>query len=467
MGVRVPPPAQNLQIMNITKEVIADNNELLRIKLKPEDYTPVINKEIRKTAKTVRIPGFRPGHVPEQLVRSRYGKAILVDEINRMVIDALYKYFEDNKMDVIGQPLPVHSENGKNSFDNPGDFEFTFEIGLKPKFMIPLPPKKAVNFYVIKVSESEVDKEIEKLQERHGEVTNPETADENCYLQIAFTSSDQNGNPEETPVQSTAWIKADAIKDNTIRTKILALKKGESITINLLHAAGSFAEVSALINKKIEEVENRSPFYRIELKVIEKTIPAELNQELFDKIYGKDVVTNVESLREKIAEAIAREYRAESEHKFHHDIKDVLVEECNISLPDSFLKKWIAGNSEKPISPEDIEKHYRHYAYDMKWMLIRNQLTAQHNITVTEEELKNYARHYVMRMFIQYGLTNLDNVNPEPMAERYLNDEKNRQEAENNLIERKVFELLALKVDKKEKEVTLDEFIEIVKNHHH
>lgn len=453
--------------MNITKEVIADNNELLRIQLKPEDYNPVINKEIKKTAKTVQIPGFRPGHVPEQLVRSRYGKAILVDEVNRMVIDALYKYFEDNKMDVIGQPLPVHSENGKNSFDNPGDFEFTFEIGLKPKFEIPLPPKKAVDFFVIKVNENEINKEMERLRERYGEVTNPETADEQCYLQFAFTSSDENGNAEENPVQSTAWIKADAIKDNTIRNKILALKKGESITVNLLQAAGSFAEVSALINKKMEEIENRSPFYHAELKVIEKTIPAELNQELFDKIYGKDVVTNVESLREKISEAIAREYRSESEHKFHHDIKDVLVDECNITLPDSFLKKWIAGNSEKPVSPDDIEKHYRHYAYDMKWMLIRNELTATNNITVTEEELKNYARHYVMRMFMQYGLTSFDNVNLEPMADRYLQDEKNRNDAENNLIERKVFELLAQKVNKNEKQVTLDEFLEIVKNHHH
>lgn len=453
--------------MNITKEVIAENNELLRIQLKPEDYTPVINKEIKKTAKTVQIPGFRPGHVPEQLVRSRYGKAILVDEVNRMVIDALYKYFEDNKMDVIGQPLPVHSGNGKNSFDNPGDFEFAFEIGLKPKFEIPLPPKKAIDFYVIKVSDTEIEKEIERLQERHGEVTNPETADEQCYLQIAFTSSDEDGNAEENPVQSTAWIKPDAIKDNDLRNKVLALKKGESITINLLQAAGSYAEMSSLINKKIEEIENRSPFYQAEVKVIEKTIPAELNQELFDKIYGKDVVTNVESLREKVSQAIAREYRSESEHKFHHDIKDVLVDECNISLPDSFLKKWIAGNSEKPISPDDIEKHYRHYAYDMKWMLIRNELSAQNNITVTEEELKNYARHYVMRMFIQYGLTNFDNVNLEPMAERYLNDEKNRQDAESNLIERKVFELLSQKVNKNEKEVTLDEFLEIVRNHHH
>jgi trigger factor len=453
--------------MNITKEVISDYNELVRIHLKPEDYTPVISKEIKKTARTIQIPGFRPGHVPEQLVRSRYGKAILVEEVNKMVIDALYKYFEDNKMDVLGQPLPVHSGNGKNSFDNPGDFEFAFEIGLKPQFSIPMPPKKTVDYYVIKVSDSEVDKEIERLQERHGEVTHPEQADEQCYLQMSFTSCDENGKPEENSLQSTAWIKPDAIKDNAIRNKILALRKGESITVNLKEAAGSAAGVSALINKKIEEVENHSPYYHAEMKLIEKTIPAELNQELFDKIYGKDAVTDVAAMREKIKEAIAREYRSESEHKFHHDIKDVLVEECNITLPDSFLKKWIAGNSEKPIAAEDIEKHYRHYAYDMKWMLIRNELTAQNGITVSEEELKNYARHYVMRMFIQYGITQFDQINLEPMAEKYLKDEKNRSDAENNLLERKVFEWVSAKVKRKEKEVTLDEFLEIVRNHHH
>jgi trigger factor len=453
--------------MNITQETIADNNALLRIQLKPEDYNPSLNKEIKKAARTAQIPGFRPGHVPEQIIRNRFGKALLVDEVNRIVIDALYKYFEDNKLEVIGQPLPVHSDNAKNSFDNPGDFEFAFEIGLKPKFEITLPPKKKIDFYVIKVSDTEVDNEIKRLREKFGEITNPEMADEECYLQITFTSCDENGIAENNPVESTVWIKPDSIQDASVRNKIMTLKKGESSTFNMLQATGSWAQLSSLLNKKIEEIEKRSPFYHAVVKVIEKTLPAELNQEFFDKIYGKDVVTSAEAFREKIAESLAREYRTESEHKFHHDIKDVLVEECKISLPDGFLKKWISTNSEKPISPDDLEKHYHLYAYDMKWMLIRNKLIADNNITVTDEELKNYARHYVMRIFVQYGLNNFDNANLETMAERYLSSEKNRADAENNLMERKVFELLSQRVNKVEKQVTLDEFLEIVRNHHH
>jgi trigger factor len=453
--------------MNITKEVIAHNNELVRIYLKPDDYLPSFNKEIKKAARTIRVPGFRPGHVPEKLIRNRYGKAILTDEINRLVIDALYRYLQENKIEIIGQPLAVPAGNGLNNFDEPGDFEFAFEIGLRPQFEIPLPVADPPVFYTIRITDERIEKEIEALRYQYGQVIHPEAADEECYLHLTLVACDEQGQTTPDGYQTTTWVKASAFSHEQSRKKILSLRKGESMIVNLAESAGSEEKAAAMLNIQKEALQNLSPWFRMDIKEIEKNQPADINQELFDKIFGKDAVTDIESFRQKIAERLNGRYRLESEYKFHHDIKDRLIRDCQVILPDAFLKKWIARNSEHPLSDEDIEKQYPRYAYDLKWALIRNKLIDQFGITVSREELKSYARHHVMQMLAGYGIRQFDNINLDSMAERYLNDEKKLSEAETNLKERKLFELLARQVDKKVQEVTVEEFTEIIRKHRH
>ncbi|MCC6383722.1 MAG: hypothetical protein LC117_01275 [Bacteroidia bacterium] len=453
--------------MNITKETIADNTDIIRIELKPEDYTSLVNKEIKKTARTIQIKGFRQGHVPETIVRNRYGRAILTDEINKLVTDSLYKYFEDNKIEIFGQPLPVDSENATNNFEQPGDFKFAFEIGIRPDFTVNISPSKEVESYSIKVGSAEVEKAIEDMKMRHGEITHPQSIDNDCYIKARFTACSEDGVIPENAFTTSSWFKLTDLKDEKIIAEISLMKIADKKPLNLERATGSKTGISALLNIKAEEVEEHGQWYETEISMIEKTIPADLNQALFNKVYGKDVVTDVEALKKKVEEEIANEYKSESEHKLHHDIKDVLVEETGISLPEAFLKKWISASSEKPISTEEIDKNFKHYAYDMKWTLIRNKLVEEFKLDVKEEELLNYGRHYVMRMLSQYGISTFDPHRIDDMAARYIKDEKMRTEAANNILERKVFNNLSEQVKKKEKQVTLDEFIEIVKNHHH
>ncbi len=452
--------------MEITKESIGHLNEKISIRLSPDDYQQQLDSSIKKTKKKVNMPGFRPGHVPEGLVRKVYGKSLLVDELNRIVSESLEKYIQDSKLSILGQPLPVRDGNA-NNFDTPGDFEFSFELGLSPDIKLDLPPAHEFPFYVIRVEPDKVDLQIEAMRKRHGEMTNPEQSDKDCIIDAVITEVDDTGKPVENGISKNNTILVEKASNEEGLALLTGLKVGEVKVIDIKSVFDG-TEAAYVLGRSPEELEKVKNRFEIKVESIRKVEKAVLDQSFFDKVYGPGTVDGEQAFREKVEGEIAGMYRTESERKLAHDIEDELLRSAAVELPDSFLKRWLREANEKPVSADDVEKEYGNYARRMKWKLIEGRIVAAQKIEVTQDEIKNYGRHYVARQLAQYGGgSGLTGELIDQMASRFLEKEENTRHAYEAVTERKVFEYLTGMVKRQEKEVSYDEFAKIIKEHSH
>jgi trigger factor len=453
--------------MEIKTESIGELNEVVKIQLKPEDYKGRVDATIKKTRKNVQMPGFRPGHVPEGMVRKMYGKSILLDELNKIVSESLDKFISENKIDILGHPIPYKQNFDNVNLDNPADFEFAFELGLAPKFNLSLPPAHTFPYYEVIIDDEKVETYVEDIRRRHGKYSTPDFADENSILYAVFTEVDNDNNPVENGISTSTTLAIDLIKDQEIKEKLIGIKKDDVIVIDLVKAMDNVPELSHMLNiskEKVLEIKNNFEVKVISVNRIEK---ADLNQELFDKAYGEGAVKTEEEFREKVRDEISAMFAIESDRKLHHDIQDELLHE-KISLPDEFLKRWLLNTNDKPVSADQVENEYSNYAVLMKWKLIENRIISANDIKISKEEINNFARQMILNQFSQYGNTSfLTDEMMAGMIKNYVSKEENVRKISESVLERKVFNYLASVVIKDIHKVTYDEFKKILSDHQH
>lgn len=453
--------------MNITREEIGTLNEVLKISLSPEDYLQKFESEVKKVQKSMNLPGFRPGHVPVGLVKKRYGKAILIDELNKLVSGSLESYITDNKLDILGSPIPQPSDDSINNWDEPGNFEFNFEIGLAPQFSLTLPPSKTFDQYEIIVDEEKVSQYVDDIRRKYGKFSNPEVSDEETIFYGDFAELDEAGAVKENGITSRSTLSVAAVKDASIKKSLIGVKKGDVIKFNLATAfAHENDEIAHMLNLPVEKVEGLTSDFNFTIDTVNRVELAEMNQEFFDKIYGEGVVSSEEQFREKVRSEIAGVYTQDTDMKLKHDLEDHLLDELSIKLPDDFLRKWLQTAVEKPLSPEQVEKEYGGYSRGMKLRLIENRVFRDQNMQITQEEIREMARQYIMHQFSGYaaGLTEdiMDNL-----IKRYLEKRESVERIIETLSDRKVFNYLKSIAKVNVKKVTYDEFVNVVKSHQH
>lgn len=453
--------------MEITKESIGELNEMVKIRLKPEDYKTKVDATIKKTRKNIQIPGFRQGHVPEGMVKKMYGKSILVDELNKLVSESLNQFIVENKISILGHPLPVAHDESKNNFDNPSDFEFNFELGLAPQFTLNLPPATAFPYYEVQVDDSRVETYVDDIRRRYGNYSTPEASDETSVLYASFTEVDAENKPVENGITTSTTLAIDLVKDKSIQRKLTGLKKDDTVTVDILKAMGEAGEVSHMLNISKDKAAELKNNFELKIISVNKVEKAEVNQDLFDKVYGKDFVKTEAEFRDKVKAEIAAMFAVESDRKLQHDIQDELLHDLKISLPDSFLKRWLVDVNEKPVTPEQVEQEYNNYSRSMKWKLIENRIIADNNIQITREEIDAFAGQMIVNQFAQYGNSFLTDEMIADMTKRYTSKQENVDSVKENIAERKVYEYLNSIVNKDIKKVSYEEFLKIVKEHHH
>jgi trigger factor len=453
--------------MNISREQIGTLNQLLKISLTPEDYDSTFQSEIKKFQKTMNLPGFRPGHVPAGLVKKRYGKAILLDEMNKIISGSLEKYITEEKLDILGSPIPQPSNDNINNWDEPGNFEFIFEIGLAPEFEISLPPAKKFDYYQIKVDEQKVDQYIDDIRRKYGKFSNPEISDEHTIFYGDFTELDEEGNIKTDGIVNRSTLSVESVTDENTRQKLIGLKKGDTVRINLNDAfKNDPGEIGHMLNQPTDKIADLKSDFNYTIDTVNFVEKAELNQEFFDKIYSPGTVTSETELRDKVRSEIAGMYQQESDLKLKHDLEDYLLDELNINLPDSFLQKWLQTAVEKPLTQEQVEKEYASYARGMKLRLIENRIFRDQQMNITQEEIRDMARQYIVHQFSGYSAGLTDDI-MDSLINRYLEKKESVDRIIETLSDRKVFNYLKSVVNVNNKEVSYDEFITIVKNHHH
>ena len=451
--------------MNIVKEHTDELNAVLKVQLSPEDYKPKVDEAVRKYRKSVSMPGFRPGHVPEKMVRKMYGKAILADELNRLVADSVDRYITENNLQLLGNPLPKAENDLDINWDVPSELEFSFDMALAPAVELPLPPPHNFTEYEITVGDDRVDQEVDNLTRRYGNYTSPEKTDVDSSVYGTFT--ELNGSePMEGGLKNQAFMMISKVSDESVRSRFIGLSIGDTVVFNPVVSIPSEEEVKYILGIREGDIQQYNKDWQFSLERINKVEKAPLDQDLFDQVYGEGQVGSLEEFREKIRAEIAQGYKYESEHALKHEMEDVLLGAAALSLPDEFLKRWLKHSNEK-ITDEQLDREYHQYARDLKWRLIENRIFSDQQMQISKDEIENFARTMLMEQYMRYGQAHL--LDEEKMTEltaRYLKNQESLQRVVENLTGRKVFEYLNSIVNKTVNKVTHEEFSHLMEEHH-
>ena len=444
--------------MNIVKENIDELNAVLKVSVTPADYQAQVDHAIKDASKKANMPGFRPGKVPTGLVKKMYGKSIMVEQINKTLNETIHKFIVENQLDILGSPIPSDESEKAIDWDNQKEFQFVYELGLAPQFELKLNGPQKFPYYSIKVDEATIDKHIEDTAKRYGKISPQETVEKGDMLfgDLAELGSDGEILPGGVFRSSSLFLERYA--GNPEAEKLIGLKKDEAIQLDVVALCPEPAERAALLGVEASKLAEIGTKFRFTLKNCSRIQPAELTPELFDKIYTPGEVTSVEQLRQKVKSELETVYKDESDKRFFQDAIEWLKINHALSLPDSFLKRWIQLTNEKPITLEQIEAEYDKYAESLKWQLIENKLIKDNKIEVTQDEAAEHVRALIRQHYQRYNQVQLEESRIEDTVKQLLADDKESRRIYDQIFGTKVVSLLKDKFTLDTKEVTLDEF---------
>lgn len=445
--------------MNVTTTKTGDLNAVLTVKISPEDYQQKVEKVLKDYRKNAKIPGFRPGMVPAGLIKKQYGKAVLIDEVNHLLQHAVTDHLRDEKLDILGNPLPV--PNDDIDWDNQSEFSFDFELGLAPEFDLKISDKIKVPYAKITADKKMVDRYVEDYTKRFGKMSSPESVEDNCIIKGEFVEVDKDGNAVEEGITASASIGLDSLDDKKTVKALIGLKAGDKVTIDSKKAFKDDFNFANVIGSTKDALEASTGLFEITISEITKIDPAELNQELFDKVFGEGAVKDEKEFRARIKEDAEGMFVGESDRKFYEDVKEAVLDKTKFDLPDEFLKKWMQTSQERPVSAEEIEEEYPKMQDSLKWQLVESKLVKEHGIEVSQEELVSYTKELVARQMAQYG-QQPEEKDLEDIAKRVLENQEEAQRIADQLFGDKLMKFFKETVKINEKEVSFDEFVKML-----
>jgi len=448
--------------MEVIKEQIDDLNAVLKIQLKEDDYNPKVDASLQDLKKKASLKGFRPGKVPMGLVKKMYGKNVLYEEINKLVSESLTNYMKDENLQVIGEPIPSENQEQIN-FDTQKEFDFIFDVGLRPEFELNLNKKLKLPYYEIVADDNIIDQYVDSYTGRYGKLENIDTVIETAVTKGKIEQLDDEGNILEEGISTEGTsILLDKITDEDEKKKFLDSKIGDVIKLDINKTFTSDVERASVLGVEKEKLEELGNNFQYTITEITNFIKAEINEELFKKVFKDDEIKTEEEFRAKIKETISEATVKDSNYKFAIDVRKKLVDKIDIALPEEFLKRWLLLKDEnKELTGEKFDKDFPNFLTDLKWQLITNKLVEEHKIKVEPEEIKELAIEITKMQFQQYG-AQVDMFSQEQL-EQFANDMFLKKEDEvrklyDKKFEDKVVEIIkeAIKLDNKE--VSHEEF---------
>ena len=445
--------------MNITFENPDKVNGLLTITVEKEDYQEKVEKTLKNYRKKAQVPGFRPGMVPMGMIKKQYGTAVKVDEVNRLLGEKLQSYILENKIHMLGEPLPSEKQTPQD-LEQDGPFTFVFDIAVAPEFTAELTAKDQVDYYAIKVDDKLIDQQVQMYASQAGEFVKGEVYEGNDTLTGDLRQLDEQGNTLEGGITADSGMIMPAyIKDEAQKKLFDGCKAGDIITFNPKKAyPDNDAEVAALLKVDKEQVKDLKADFSYQITEIRHFQPAEVNQALFDRVFGEGTVKDEKAFREKIAEMLKAQLVSNSDYKFMLDVRAHMEKKVGkLEFPEALLKRVMIQNNQDK-GADYVEKNFEGSIKELKWHLIKEQIVAAQNIKVEDEDLKAVAKDAIRQQFAQYGMSNV----PEDVLENYAAEQLKKRENLDNFVDRavdvKLTEALKKVVKLNEKEVSLDEF---------
>jgi trigger factor len=454
--------------VNVTLEKQDQVNAMLTVEISPEDYQSGVEEKLRNYRKNAAIPGFRKGKVPMGVVKKMVGKSVFVDEVNRVTSDALYNYLQENKVPVLGQPLNNPEATPEPDFDQYGDFKFVFDLGLSPEFDLKITSKDKVTRYVIEVNDAEVEKEVEQVARRYGslEVTG-EVRDEKDSVKGLLTELDSDGNPLEGGVsEQEATILPEIVKDKKTKKVLMGAKTGDELDVDIFKL---FNDNESVISQSTgiaaEGVKDLNNTFKFTITEIKKFIPSEINQELFDKVFGEGAVSNEEEFKAKLKENLEIYYKSEAENHLNHEIDHLISDKHELQLPDEFLKRWLMQTKSDTYNEDNIDEAYDREAKVLRDQLVKDKIMDEQNMEATQEELSQASLAYTTQMLRQYGITNPEMEMVKRMEEQNQQDRNYMQRIHDIVLDGKVKDHLKSVITIKEKKTSVEKFYDMIKKH--
>lgn len=445
--------------MEVVKKDIDKLNAEITIKIEENDYKEQVEEGLKKYRKQANLPGFRKGMVPMGMVKKMVGTNILVEEINRLLSDSLYKYIGENKLDVLGNPLPVEKEGDSIDWENQKEFEFSYELGLAPEIKVDVTEKDKFEKYKIKVADKMIEEQIDEIAKRYGKMIETDISKEEDMLYGKWEELEK-GKVKEGGISNSTVLNIRTIDKAKDKKKFVGAKVGDVIKVKPQDIAEE-QYVAAWLGIDKEYIKDQKSDFQFSVEKINTMEAAELNQEFFDKIYGKDAVKSKEEMANRLREEMERSFAQNAEQLFERDVQDHLLKKAKLTLPDEFMKKWLLTANEKPVTKEQIESEYEQYANGLKWQLIENKLIKEHDIQVTKEEIMDYTKGMISQQLAGMGQGMMSDEEMEETANRVLQNQDESRRLYEQLYQAKLREFYNKTAKIKEKEISYDDFVKL------
>ena len=438
--------------MNISKEQLDDLNAVITVDISKEDYSDKVDKILKDYRKNANIPGFRKGHVPMGLVKKQYGKAVLVDEVNKLLQDALNKYLTEEKLDVLGNPLPKEQDDFNWDADN---YSFEFELGLAPKFDVNLKGKKAITHYKIVATDEMIDNQIKTIQKQYGKLISKDEVEADDLVRGKFVN-------QEEEIENETTVSLDKIKGKKNLEKFLGSKVGDTLELKTKGLFNDDHDLMSALKVEHDKAHDLNVEVSFTITEINKQELADMDQELFDKLYGPGNIKSVTELKEKIKEDAEKQFEQQADQQLLNDITEHLLETSKFELPADFLQKWIRATGEQPLTEDEAKDEYEKSEKGLRYQLIEGKIISENNLQVTFEELKEFTKDLIRRQMAQFGQMSPEDKELEDIAARILSNQEEVKRISEQLMSKKLLDFYKENANLKEKEVSFDEFVKEV-----
>ncbi len=435
--------------MNITRENIDALNAVVKVDIAKDDYSDKVEKILSDYRKSANIPGFRKGHVPMGMVRKQYGKAVLVDEVNKLLQDALNKYLTEEKLDVLGNPLPKPQDDLDWNSD---EFSFEFELGLAPEFDVKLKAKKAITQYKIVADKKMIDTQVEHIRKQYGKLIAKKVVAKDDEITGVFVNEDKD-------INATATITLDKFKGKATEKEFVGAKVGDVITLKTKGLFNEDHDLMSFLKVSHDDAHGLNVEVTFTINEVNKRELADLDQELFDKLFGKGKITSVTELKAKIKEDSEKQFLQQGDQKLLNDMTEHLVENTKFDLPATFLQKWMQTAGEDPMTEDQAKEEYEKSVKSMRYQLIEGKLIEEYKLQTQFEDLKAYAKDMIKGQMAQFGQTDPSDKELEDIAARILSNKDEVKRMSEQLMSQKLLKLFKEEANLKVKEITYDDFV--------
>ncbi len=435
--------------MNITRENVDALNAVVKIDIVANDYQATVTEKLTDYRKKADVPGFRKGHVPMGMIKKQYGKSIMMEEVNKLLQDSLNKFINEEKLEILGNPLPRVQDDFNWDVDT---FTFEFEIGLAPQFEIDLSAKNKIKQYNIVATDKLLDEELKNIQTRYGKVTTIEEATEHSNVTGTFVN-------EEKEINKKATFLVNDLKGKKNEKKFIGAKVGDVIALEtkkLFEDDNKLVQILGVSNEEIKDLDITVIFT---IEDITKTLPADLDKELFEKLFADGSVTSATELRDKIKEDAEKQFQQQSDQHILTAVQEYLIENTKFDLPSAFLKKWLKTAGEKELTAEEAETEFQKSERGLRYQLIEGKMMKDNDIKLDYKELVDYAKGFIRQQMAQFGNMNPEEKELDDIAGRILQNQEEAQKLQGQLISQKLINFFKENINFKTKEISYEDFI--------